>query len=192
MDAVKGRGWRLLDLSAFDWTALVGYLFIFGARVVDVTCATLRVLLVVRGHRLFASALGIIEVTVYILALSRVINSLNEPLRLAIYALGFATGNYVGSLVEEKMAIGHMSAQVVPMDSDPDILAGLLREDGFGVTTLTGEGREGPRKLLFISFERKAKRKLMRLIEKNDPGAFVTMYESRGIQGGVFNYRKGK
>lgn len=178
--------------GVLDWATLLTYLSIFGARVIDVTCSTLRVLLVFRGYRLYASLIGMVEVTVYITALSRVVNSLDNPFRLAVYALGFATGNYVGSMVEEKMAIGHMSAHIIPMDLDPEALADMLREQGFGVTMLTGEGREGPRKLLFVTFQRKAYHKLIQLLEEHDPGAFISMYESRGIRGGVFNVRKQK
>ena len=77
----------------------LGYFLIFAARVIDVSFATIRILLVVRGQRLQAAALGFFEVIVYILALNSVVQHLNNPLNLLAYALGFATGNYVGSYV---------------------------------------------------------------------------------------------
>ena len=163
----------------------LGYLFIFGARVVDMSLSTTRMLMLVRGKRIPAAILGFFEVIVYIVALSRVVASLQNPLNLLVYALGFATGNFVGSIIEEKMALGYLTVQAITA-GEPTVLADLLREMGFGVTVIMGEGRDGPRRILYISLKRKSLPVLMKALDAHDPDAFVTIMDARRTQGGVF------
>lgn len=169
---------------------LLGYLLIFAARVTDVSMATIRTLLVVRGQRLQAAAIGFFEVMVYILALQKVVGQLNNPFNLLVYALGFATGNYVGSFLEEKLAMGLLSVQIITSKAD-ETLAETIRDHGFGVTEIRGIGREGTRQILMISLHRKALPVLNELIDSLDPDAFVTVLDTRKAKGGVF-VRKGK
>jgi uncharacterized protein YebE (UPF0316 family) len=171
------------------------YLAVFLARIFDVTLGTIRTILVVRGRRGWAAAAGFVEVLIYITALGWVMSSLDDPLKLVAYALGFASGTYVGMFVEEKLAIGTLSVQIIPGTLDQAVvLADAARESGFGVTTLTGEGREGPRQVLMVTLQRRAQRKLLRLVSELAPGAFTTALDMRSTRGGVFNHlrRKGK
>ncbi|MEW6524886.1 MAG: DUF2179 domain-containing protein [Bacillota bacterium] len=168
-----------------------GYFIIFAARVADVTLGTLRVLMVVRGRRFQAAAIGFFEVTIFLGALSMVVRDLDNPVKVLAYALGFATGNILGSIIEERLALGYMTTQIICRRHDVN-LDEILRGQGFGVTVLQGQGREGPRKILLVTVERKALAKLHRCIEEHDPGAFFTVLETRNIHGGVFQSRKGK
>jgi uncharacterized protein YebE (UPF0316 family) len=169
-----------------------GYLFIFFARVLDMTLATTRMLMMFRGRKLEASLLGFAEIYIYILALSRVVGSLDNPLNLLAYAAGFAAGTYVGGVVEERIGLGFLTVEIVCKGCPAAEMADQLREAGFGVTVLHGEGREGPTKVLFISLRRKAYRQLMSILNQRDPEAFVTVLDARQAQGGFLNYRKGK
>ncbi|MEW6243494.1 MAG: DUF2179 domain-containing protein [Bacillota bacterium] len=171
---------------------LFGYLFIFFARVIDVTFATLRLLMVVRGKKLEAAALGFFEVMIYILALSRVVGALNNPINLIVYAAGFATGSIVGSWVEERLALGYLTVEAIPSCGHAEILSEDLRDRGFGVTVINGEGREGIRKILFITVPRRNLPEVFKIMQKNDPAAFITVLDTRRTRGGVFPYRKSK
>ncbi|MHB9144062.1 MAG: DUF2179 domain-containing protein [Symbiobacteriia bacterium] len=164
---------------------LWGYLFIFAARIIDVSLSTVRMLLLVRGKRVPAAILGFFEVSVYIIALGRVMASLSNPWNLLAYALGYATGNFVGSAIEEHMALGYLTVQVMTQDLGAD-LSDLLRARGFGVTAVYGEGRDGPRQILYISLKRKLLPQLMETLEVQEPNAFTTVMDTRLTQGGVF------
>lgn len=89
-------------------------LFIFFARVIDMSLATMRMILVFRGRRLEGAALGFIEVTVYITALSRIVGSINNISNLIAYSSGFAAGTLVGGYIEEKLALGLLTVHVFP------------------------------------------------------------------------------
>lgn len=93
---------------------VLNFLFIFFARVVDVSLLTVRMLMIVRGKKYLAAVLGFFEVTIYIVALGRVMTSLDNWVNILAYSSGFAVGNIVGSVLETKMAIGTIMVRIVP------------------------------------------------------------------------------
>lgn len=171
--------------------ALLGYLFIFGARILDVSMSTIRMLMVVQGRRKHAAIIGFFEVTIYIVALGKVVNGLSNPGNLLAYALGFASGNYIGSYIEEKIALGNLTAQVILNDKGTAIIQ-ELRNNGFGVTVIEGEGKEGPKNMLYITLKRKDLNKLHGLLSGLDKEAFITVSSTKLISGGYFSTIKRK
>lgn len=169
---------------------LGGYLFIFCARICDVSLSTMRTLMLVRGQKLYAAAIGFFEVLIYIIALERIFSNLDNPFNLVIYAAGFATGNLVGSTIEEKLAVGTLTVQVITLKS-PLELTEKLRANGYGVTVIEGQGREGVRYILQIILQRKKASQLRKEIDEWDKDAFWTVFDARATKGGIFT-RKGK
>lgn len=88
-----------------------------------------------------------------------------HPANLLVYALGFATGNYVGSIIEEKLAFRHVVVQIIPHDDRGGDLAACLRGSGFGVTVLTGEGKESLHDIILVSARRKELPELLNRID---------------------------
>ncbi len=132
-----------------------------------ITLNTVRFLLVMRGYRYFAAFASVIEITIYVLGLSLVLNRLNNPINLVVYALGYT-----------------MISVILP---DPkSSLPGVLRENGFGVTQHAAYGLEGERLELEILAPRKNERRLYGLIKDAAPNAFVIAYEPRYISGGFW------
>jgi len=169
---------------------IFGYLFIFGARVVDVSLATIRMLMIVRGRRLEAAVIGFFEVSVYIWALGRVVSQLSNPVNLLVYALGFSTGNYVGSLLEERLAMGYVTLQVITRTESGQALTEGLRDRGFGVTTFLGEGKEGPKTILLVSVKRKLLPAVMKYIDSQAQDAFITVLDTRRLVGGLVDPKR--
>jgi len=97
-------------LSSQAW---LGAGLIFLLRVSDMTLDTLRVLVVMRGRKAYAWILGFFQAGIFVLAISSVLEHLDNPINIVGYAAGFATGNVVGMLIEERMAIGHILLSVV-------------------------------------------------------------------------------
>lgn len=165
---------------------IFGYLFIFFARVADVTLATIRTLMVVQGRRVQAALIGFFEVSIYVTALSRVVSGLDDPLKLLSYALGFACGNYFGITIENKIALGNLAAQIILKTSENKELIELLREKGFGVTVIEGQGLEGTREILNVAINRKELENLKKLVYEYDKNAFITVNNINPISGGYF------
>ena len=91
---------------------LLGYLLIFLAKCADVTLATVRTIFVVKGKKKLAFFVGIFEILIYLFAMDKVLGDMGDIYKVISYALGFATGNVVGITMEEKLAIGLITAQI--------------------------------------------------------------------------------
>lgn len=171
---------------------MLGYILIFVARVCDVSLATIRTLMVVQGRKLQAAVIGFFEVTIYIVALGKVVSSLDNPMNLLFYALGFATGNYVGISIENKIALGNLAAQIILKTDDNSKLIDRLRENKFGITVMKGYGKDGPREVLSVALNRKDLVRLKDLVYESDPNAFITVNNISPISGGFFSSTKRK
>lgn len=165
---------------------LLGYAIIFLARVADVTLATFRTLMVVQGRGVQAAVIGFFEITIYVTALGTVVNNLDDPWKILSYALGFACGNYFGVVMEDKVALGNLSVQIILKTRDNQELKEQLRNSGFGVTGLMGHGLEGEREILNLVINRKDLKAVQRLIYGYDPTAFITVGNINPISGGYF------
>jgi len=166
-------------------------LFIFFSRIFDVSLATLRIIYLTRGQSKLAAAIGFFEVILYVLALSMVLDNLDHPLNVVIYGLGFATGNYVGSLIEEKVAVGFVNVQVITMHNGVN-LEEKLREMGYGVTSMECYGKTGAHRILQILIKRKALPCFLKDLHELDQQAFVSIQDARKIMGGYFSRMKAK
>ena len=100
------------------WITILNCFLIAFARIVDVSCSTIRTLMLVKGKRKIAAGIGLLEATVYVLALSKVMSNINSIPNIVAYAVGFSSGNYIGSLIEDKIAIGTIMLQVIPSRID--------------------------------------------------------------------------
>lgn len=171
---------------------IVGYLIIFLARVVDVSLSTIRMLMVVQGRKVQAAMIGFFEVGIYVTALGSVVKDLSNPLKLFVYCLGFATGNYVGITIENKIALGNLSAQIILRDAENKELVDSLRKNGFGVTIIQGEGINGPKEVLTVALNRKDLESLKKLVYEFEEKAFITVSNINPISGGYFSQIKVK
>ena len=155
----------------------VDVLIIFAAQVVYVTIMTVRWILLLKGHRYPAAGLSVFEVILWVYALGMVVSQLGDWPRLLASAFGFATGQLVGSKLEELLAVGHTTVQVVAQS--PTQLPEALRQAGFGVTTWRGSGRDGDRVVIYVVLQRRRTGELFRLIEEHEPDAFTLLMEAR-------------
>src|SRR5690606_19393935 len=116
----------------FDYYAfIIGPLLIFLARLCDVSLGTVRIIFVSKGYKTFAACIGFFEVLIWILAISNVMQRLDNWVYYVAYAAGFATGNYVGMLLDEKMAIGYEMIRVITK-AEANELVQVLRNEGYG------------------------------------------------------------
>lgn len=166
-------------LLASAWGPLV----IFGLRIVDVSLATLRMLLSVRGIKFIAPIIGFFEVLIWILAIGTAIQHLDSPFHLIGYAGGFAVGTLVGLLIEERMAIGMAAIRVMSRHGGVEI-AEALRDRGFGVTEFAGQGREGHVEVVDAVLRRRDLPAVLREVTFWDSDAFITVQEPRAIHQG--------
>lgn len=166
---------------------VLSYFFIFFARIADVSLDVFRILLLARGYAIPAAVIGFFEICIYVVALSTVMaGGLNDFRLILVYAAGFASGNFIGSYIESRMAVGFVVIQVFPYPGHAEELVSKLRQANFGVTLLTGEGRSGPREILVVTAKRKDQPHIINIINKVAPDTFFNISDIRSLHGGVF------
>jgi len=163
---------EMLNSPYFDYLILP--FFIFCLRICDVTLDTMRIIFMTKGYRNIAPIIGFFEVLIWIVAITRIMQNLNNWVSYLAYAAGFATGNYVGMLLDEKLAIGHELIRVITKVDASD-LANALRNAGFGVTTLQASGMQGEVGILYVIVNRKNQKQAIEIIEHHAPNAFFTI-----------------
>src|SRR5215469_9056355 len=144
---------------------LVLPLAIFCMRICDMTLDTLRIIFMTKGFRRLAPIIGFFEILIWIIAITRIMRNVDNWICYVAYAGGFATGNYVGMLVDEKLAIGHELIRVFTR-MDATQLATSLRTEGYGVTTVKASGMQGDVGILYIVANRKHQKHVIQVIQQ--------------------------
>ena len=169
----------------FSIPALLGALLIFVLRVTQMSLDTLRVLFMIRSRKLLAWILGFLQSTVFVLAFTSVLNNLENPLNLIGYAAGFATGNVIGIMIEERLALGFIHLQIVSPRYGTAIVE-RLREDGYAVTEVPARAKDGMVTMVNCNVRRKQAREVEKLIYAVDGEAFITASEIRSVRRGFW------
>lgn len=172
---------------------LMMVLIILVINIVYVSFFTMRMILTLKGQRYLAALLSMVEVVIYVIGLGLVLDNLDQIQNLIAYAVGYGIGVLVGMKIEEKLALGYITVNVITKEYDRD-LPKALRAEGYGVTNWAAHGLEGDRMALQILTPRKYELKLYTKIKELDPKAFIIAYEPKTIYGGfwVKSIKRGK
>ena len=115
---------------------------IFFLRLFDTSLGTLRLVMVVRGRKGLAGALGFLQALVFVTALTGVLQNLDNIFNILGYAGGFAAGIMLGMAIEERLAIGFGHVRIISAGQGAAVAA-ALRAGGYGATELIGRGPGG-------------------------------------------------
>ncbi len=119
------------------------------------------------------------------MAISSVLTHLGNPLNVIGYAMGFATGNVVGMLIEERLAIGHIKMNIVSSRRGSAVVD-QLRSAGFAVTEIPARGKDGTVGLMNVSVLRRDVDRVEKLVLQSDPEAFITTEDVRPLRRGYW------
>jgi len=173
----------------YNWLLLP--LIIFVSRIGDVTIGTLRHVFIARGNTKIVPLLGFFEVLIWIVVVSQVMKQLNNVACYIAWAGGFATGSYVGLLIEEKLALGMQIIRIITSQNCDELLR-ELQNNNHGTTILNAQGAKGPVQIILIVVMRKNLTEVTRIIEKYSPDSFYSIEDIRGISKGVFAKTSGE
>ncbi|TCL72436.1 uncharacterized protein YebE (UPF0316 family) [Hydrogenispora ethanolica] len=176
-----------MNQEVFTWLVLPGLIFL--ARICDVTIGTIRIIAVTRGRKALASFLGFFEVLIWLLAIGQIMQHLDNAMGYIGYAAGFATGNFVGISIEEKLAVGTLVVRVITQKPVADLLHGL-QQAGFGVTVVDAYGTTGKVNIVYTVIRRNNLPEVDRIIHQFNPKAFYSIEDLRSVSAGVFPLKK--
>lgn len=154
---------------------------IFLAEVAVLTLGTVRTMVTVLGESRAAFLLGCLEMILWVFGTSAVMLKVSEAPFLGVcYAVGFATGNVVGIVAEKKLALGNVVVRIISAWRGTEI-AEAVRRAGFGITTVAGEGSEGPVTVQFVVCMRKDMNHVLNAARAVDPDLFYTFETAGGV-----------
>lgn len=162
------------------------YIVIFCAKIVEVTISTIRLVYINKGEKVKGAILAFVEILIWLIVVSSVLTNIAaDPIKIFVYAAAFSLGNYIGVTIESKIAVGLASIQAVVNEDNGEEMAEILRNQGFGVTILDGKGKDDSKKnLLFIQLKRKRIPEAVKLIQQNNPEAYITVNDIKSMVGG--------
>ncbi|TGK40330.1 DUF2179 domain-containing protein [Leptospira andrefontaineae] len=161
---------------AFDYILLP--LGIYLARMTDVSIGTVRIILISRERKILAAMLGFVEVLLWLIVITQIMRNLSNVLCYIAYAGGFATGTFLGMVVEEKLALGHSLIRIIVPEKGEEIVQNLSQA-GYRTTTLEAQGARGPVKVILSLLRRKDIPIVLGILKNTAPGAFYTIENAR-------------
>jgi uncharacterized protein YebE (UPF0316 family) len=159
-------------------------LFIFLAEVCVVTISTMRTIFVARGMKFLAPLLGVFEVSIWLFAIGEVMKNLSDWTCSAAFAGGFTLGNFLGILLEEKLAMGSVGVRMIT-HRDASTLIDELRAADYGVTHIDGRGASGPVQIVYTVIKRKELERVLGIARRFDPRVFYSVDDLQAAAAGV-------
>ncbi|MBX0332243.1 DUF2179 domain-containing protein [Pontibacter sp. HSC-14F20] len=184
MDYFKG-----IDPEIVNWVIIPALIFL--ARIIDVTLGTLRIVFISKGDKLVAPLLGFLEVLIWLVAITQVMQNLSNFASYFAWAAGFATGNFLGLRIEQKLALGQVVVRVITVDSAEQLIDRLAGR-GYRLTALDAKGTRGKVNLLFMIVKRKKLKEVIQIIREYKPNAFYSIEDVRSVSENTVPNDEGK
>jgi uncharacterized protein YebE (UPF0316 family) len=181
-----------METSFFDSTLFSYFIMpvlIFLARICDVSIGTMRIIFVSKGKRNIAPILGFFEVLIWITAISKIMANLDNYVNFIAYAAGFATGNYVGMIIEEKLAMGFLMIRIFAHEKGNELVQSL-NSRGFGATVVNAHGARANIQLIYSIVNRNELANVLNIITDLNPKSFYTIEDVKTVNEGIFTPRK--
>lgn len=172
-----------LDSNLFVYAILPALIFL--ARICDVSLGTMRIIFISKGKKNIAPFLGFFEVLIWIIAVSKIMQNINNYACYLAYAAGFATGNFVGMIIEEKLAVGTQLIRVITHTGGKELVE-RLNSSGFGATIVKAHGAREDVDLIYTVVNRNNLSDALQLINEFNPRVFYTIEDIRSTNEGVF------
>jgi uncharacterized protein YebE (UPF0316 family) len=167
----------------FTWVVLPVLIFI--SRIFDVSISTLRIIFLSRRKKLLAPVLGFFEVLIWLVAITQIMQHLDNVFCYLAYGLGFAAGTLVGMTIEEKLAIGTQVIRIFLTKDDTQLKEQLIAAN-FGLTVVDAMGATGQVKIVYTIVRRKDVRKVIEIINRCNAKAFYSIEDAITTNEGVF------
>jgi uncharacterized protein YebE (UPF0316 family) len=148
-------------------------LVIIGARILDVSIGTVRIILISKGRKRIAPILGFFEVLIWIVVVKHLIMDVSHWTGYIAYATGFALGTYIGMYLDEKMVKGKVLVRIIIRKNAEQIINELEKE--WTITVSDGDGSHGPVKIIFMVIEREEFLRAIGVVKKYNPRAFYSV-----------------
>jgi uncharacterized protein YebE (UPF0316 family) len=147
---------------------------IFLARICDVSINTIRIIYMLGGRRATATLLGFFEAFIWLMAIRQIFQHLDNWVCYIAYPAGFASGVWVGMIIEERIAYGKVIVRIITRKDVLELIS-YLNQQSFRYTKVNAEGPNGHENLVFTVLERERLDDLLNKLKEIIPSAFYTV-----------------
>lgn len=152
---------------------------IFLSRILDVSLSSVRTMFVVKCNKIMASLIAFVEIFIWFYAAKEALVSNSTSLCIIVsYALGYATGTFIGTLINEKFISGIYSLKVSLKGVNEKKIK-KLNSICLDVVSLKGEGKN----ILFLEVDKKNYKELVNNIYMIDKYASIVINDAKFIRG---------
>ena len=160
------------------------YIFIFLAKVVEISLGTLRMIVVANGKKWLGAFLQLAHALVWVFSTGAVLVGINQDwIKAVAFAVGSFIGSYVGCFIEEKLAMGSNMITCIT-DTGNDKMLADLRNSGYAVTVIQGCGMENDKEIYMIMTSRKKRHNAVLILKKHDQDCMIISENVVPVNGG--------
>jgi uncharacterized protein YebE (UPF0316 family) len=147
---------------------------IFLARICDVSINTIRIIYMLGGRRVTSTMLGFFEAFIWLMAIRQIFQHLDNWVCYIAYPAGFASGVFVGMIIEERIAYGKVIVRIITRKDVVELIS-YLNSQMFRYTKVDAEGPNGHENLVFTVLQRERLDDLLNKLREIIPSAFYTV-----------------
>lgn len=154
------------------------YIAIFFSKIIENAIATLRLIVVANGKKKLGALLQGIVALVWIISTGMVIVDINKDiLKIVIFCFGSIMGSYLGSVIEEKIALGsNMLICITKEKYEIDIKSKL---NNYKITTICE--KDNTYSILLILLKRKEIKNISNIIKTIDKNSIIISEKAKAI-----------
>jgi len=178
----------LISPEIYAWIILPALIFL--ARIGDVSMETIRVIYISKGIKYLAPIIAFFEIIIWLLAMEVVMSDLTNIANFFAFAFGFATGTYVGLVIEERLSIGMVILRIITTGGSNEEILSFLQMENIGVTCLDAHGSRGDVKMILSLVNRSDLPRITGHLQETNPLAFFSIEDVRYVNQGVFRPKK--
>ena len=143
------------------------YFLIFISKVIELCLSTLRLIVVANGKKLFGAILQFIIALVWVLVTGIVVTNItSDPIKIIFFALGSLVGSYIGSILEEKIALGDILINCI---SSNENLNDYIKNLGYNTNNIKSDNEN----IILFIIPRKNKKNIINKIKNFDNNCLI-------------------
>lgn len=155
---------------------------IFFARILDVSIGTVRTMIMVRGKMYVTAALAFIEVMIwFMVAREALVTDMNSIFIPISYSLGYATGTFIGTYIANNFIRNIIGVEIIVTKNQLELIK-VIKKSGFAVSVIDLKGNKNG--FLLCQINSKKEQKLINIVKKHDPNAFIIVNDTKYVQNG--------
>ena len=163
------------------------YIIILVSKILENALSTVRLIVVANGKKLLGAILNTVVSIIWVFTAGIVIIDINEDLiKVLFFCLGSGIGSYVGSYIENKLALGNNLLMCIIDKNELETIK-KLRKKGYAITTISGYGKDTEKYILLIFTTRKKRKKLVEDIKSLNNNCMIISEVATPIYGGYTN-----